>query len=396
MQIGVAIEYTILFMGQIQMERTIREINDPAQLHPLAISWDRLHRRTPGATFFQTLEWLTITLRHFKRQQKLRVLVIYEGDEPVGIVPFTVRMEKFRLGDLRVLSFPLDDWGTFYGPIGKDPVGLMRTAMEHIRSQPRDWDVIDFRYLCEQADHFPDLANVINEQPLQFFERPRMEAPVVDLADSWEEFTKSKSKNWRRGMKREQERARQHGCLRYVRYSSDIESGKIDPRWDLFEQSRIVAQRSWQAQSPVEAAFCSSRVAPLLRELHVEAALNGMLDMNLLYLDDRPVAFLYNYVCRGYVYCLRSGYDASCPASGLGTILLAEFLEDSHHRGDMQVNFGPGTQDYKMRFATEIQRAVTFTHFHPWGMHTQMLAARAMLDPSIPGYEGRCQKRLVT
>jgi len=378
------------------MERSIREINDPAQLSELAIVWDRLHRRTKGATFFQTLEWLTITLRYFKREQKLRVLVISEGDEPVGIVPFTVRMEKFRLGNLRVLSFPLDDWGTFYGPIGKDPVGLMRDALEHIRQQPRDWDVIDFRYLCEQAKHFPELAQVINDQPLQFFERPRMEAPIVELADSWEEFTKSKSKNWRRGMKREQERARHHGKLRYVRYRSDIETGKIDPRWDLFEQSRTVAQKSWQSQSPIEAAFCSSRVLPLLRDLHIEAALNGMLDMNLLYLDERPVAFLYNYVCRGNVYCLRSGYDASCPAKGLGTILLAEFLEDSHHRGDLQVNFGPGTQDYKLRFATEIQRAVTFTHYNPWGMHTQMLATRAMIDPSIPGFGDRCQKRLVT
>ena len=382
-------------MGQT-MTRVIGEINDPAELGALAMSWDRLHRRTPGATFFQTLEWLLITLRHFKREQKLRVLVISEGDEPVGIVPFTVRMEKFRLGHLRVLSFPLDDWGTFYGPLGEDPVGLMRDALLHIRKHDRDWDVIDFRYLCEQDDHFPDLAKVINEQPVPFYERPRMEAPIVQLADSWEEFTKSKSKNWRRGMKREQERARQHGNLRYVRYRSDVETGKIDPRWDLFEQSRNVAQRSWQAKSPTEAAFCSSRVLSLIRDLHIEAALNGMLDMNLLYLDERPVAFLYNYVCRGNVYCLRSGYDASCPAQGLGTILMAEFLEDSHRRGDVQVNFGPGTQDYKMRFATEIQRAVTFTHYNPWGVHTQMLAARAMIDPSIPGFSDRCQKRLVT
>lgn len=378
------------------MKRTICEINDPARLSDLAIAWDRLHRRTPGATFFQTLEWLTITLRHFKREQKLRVLVISEGDEPVGIVPFTVRTEAFRLGPLRVLSFPLDGWGTFYGPIGKEPVGLMQDALEHIRRQPRDFDVIDFRYLCEQADHFPELAQAITHQPLKFFERPRMEVPIVELADSWEEFTKSKSKNWRRGMKREQERARQHGKLRYVRYRTDIETGRIDPRWDLFEQSRTVAQRSWQSQSPMEAAFCSSRVTSLLRDLHVEAALNGMLDMNLLYLDERPVAFLYNYVCREHVYCLRSGYDASCPAKGLGTILLAECIEDSHNRGDVQINFGPGKQDYKLRFATEIQRAMTVTHYNPWGVHTQMLATRAIIDPKIPGYDDRCQKRLVT
>lgn len=389
-------EHSILFMEQTEMARTIREINDPAQLDSLAKPWERLHQQTPGATFFQTLPWLTITLQHFKREQKLRLLVICEGDEPVGIVPFTVRMEKFRLGNLRVLSFPLDDWGTFYGPIGPDPVGLMRSAMEYVRSHRRDWDVIDFRYLCEQANHFPAMAEVIKGQPLHFYQRPRMEAPVVELAESWEAFTSAKSRNWRRGMKREHDRAQQHGDLRYVRYRTDLETDTTDPRWDLFEHSMVVALSSWQATSPLEAAFCSDRVTPLLKELHGEAAHCGMLDMNLLYLDDHPVAFLYNYVCRGNVYCLRSGYDAECPASSLGTILLAEFVKDSHLRGDRQINFGPGTQDYKMRFATDIQRAVTFTHYHRWGMHTQMLAARARLDPSIPGFDQRCQKRLVT
>ncbi|MHC2067734.1 GNAT family N-acetyltransferase [Bremerella sp. T1] len=378
------------------MRRYVREINDPAQLEALAGDWEKLHQQTPGATFFQTLDWLRITLRHFKREQKLRLLLVCEGDELVGIVPFTVRSERFRLGYLRVLSFPLDDWGTFYGPIGKDPVSIFREAMYYIRHQPRDWDVIDFRYLCEQSEFFPDQADLLQQQSIKFYRRPRMEVPVVQMASSWEAYTKEKSKNWRRSMKREKERAAQHGSLRYVRYRTDVTEDKIDPRWVLFQQSHDVAEKSWQADSDIGASFCSPRVRPILRELHEAAAEKGMVDMNLLYLNDQPVAFLYNYYCRGNVYCLRSGYDASCEAKSLGTILLAEVIEDSHYRGDRQVNFGPGTQDYKLRFANSIQRAITFTHFSPWGVHTQVLAARAACDPLLPGFGERCQKRLVT
>ncbi len=44
---------------------TVREINDPAELNALAPAWRALLPQTPGATFFQSPEWLATYLRHF-------------------------------------------------------------------------------------------------------------------------------------------------------------------------------------------------------------------------------------------------------------------------------------------------------------------------------------------
>lgn len=102
------------------------EINQIDDLAPFRQPWGNLLLQTPGGAFFQSLEWLEIYWRHFGTGQTLRVIVVLDEDRPAGIVPLVVRSEKSKLGSLRVLTFPLHDWGSFYGPIGPQPELTLR------------------------------------------------------------------------------------------------------------------------------------------------------------------------------------------------------------------------------------------------------------------------------
>ena len=65
---------------------------------------------------------------------------------PAGILPLVVRREATKVGPLRVLTFPLHDWGSFYGPIGPDPGPTLAAGLEHVRRTPRDWDILELRW----------------------------------------------------------------------------------------------------------------------------------------------------------------------------------------------------------------------------------------------------------
>ena len=95
----------------------VLEINRIEQLLPFRQDWGDLLRETRGASFFQSFDWLEIYWRHFGEGQKLRVLVVLDEDRPLGILPLVVRREATRAGWLRVLTFPLHAWGSFYGPV---------------------------------------------------------------------------------------------------------------------------------------------------------------------------------------------------------------------------------------------------------------------------------------
>ena len=105
---------------------TIEEINDPVRLADLRPLWNHLLGETPGATFFQSCDWLECYWRHYGPGQRLRVLVVRDGQRPLGILPLVVRTERTRVGSVRVLTYPLHDWGTFYGPIGPEPAATLK------------------------------------------------------------------------------------------------------------------------------------------------------------------------------------------------------------------------------------------------------------------------------
>ena len=69
----------------------------------------------------------------FGAGQTLRVIVVLDDDRAAGIVPLVVRSERSKLGAFRVLTFPLHDWGSFYGPIGPDPGGTLRSYQISIK-----------------------------------------------------------------------------------------------------------------------------------------------------------------------------------------------------------------------------------------------------------------------
>src|SRR5688572_9952301 len=133
---------------------TVTEVNKLAELDSLRTAWQGLLRQTPEHSFFHTLEWLETTWPHYPLSQKLRVMLIERGGAPLGIVPLCVRTERRKVGLVRVLTYPLNDWGTFYGPIGANPATAYHAAIERIAATPRDWDFIDLRWIDQASPEF--------------------------------------------------------------------------------------------------------------------------------------------------------------------------------------------------------------------------------------------------
>src|SRR6476660_5300276 len=98
------------------MPRVI-EINSLDALTGYRLAWKSLLGVTRQATYFQSLDWLGTWWRYSGGDQRLLVLVVRSADETLGILPLAIHKEQTRLGSLRVLTYPLADWGTLYGPI---------------------------------------------------------------------------------------------------------------------------------------------------------------------------------------------------------------------------------------------------------------------------------------
>jgi CelD/BcsL family acetyltransferase involved in cellulose biosynthesis len=374
----------------------VHEINRLDELDAHRAAWRGLLHETPNYSFFQSLEWLEATWRNYPLRQRLRVLVLRRDNQPVGIVPLCVRTERRKLGRLRVLTYPLDDWGTFYGPIGPDPKAAIRAAVQHIANTPRDWDFIDLRWVDEAADEFLTLGEALREAAFDFRVRPRMEVRMCRFADGWDAYQKSRSRNWRRKMRLDIEALERAGPVRLVRHRPGAGEAEYQRDDEIFDVCQRLAEHTWQAEAESQSTLCSPRVRDVFRRVHHAAAALGMLDVNILYVGDAPAAYNYNYIADGRVYGLRCGYDATLELEGCGRVLLYKMLEDGFRRGDVEYNFGPGRQAYKERFATEMRYAYTFRHYARYSLRSQILNLRDRVVARLCSEQSQLERHLVT
>ena len=310
------------------------EINRVEDLEALRLTWHALLAQTDGASFFHTLDWLQANWRCDGEKQRLRVLLVTANNGPIGILPLTVVRERTRLGRVRVLTYPLQDWGSFFGPIGPNPTATLSLAMQYLHRTHRDWDMLDLRWV--NRDERDRLRSLWAMERAGFTVRESVwkTTALVDLSGGWDDYWASRESKFRNNVGRCMRRLNELGEVDHVRYRP---AGQLanddDPRWDLYDACVEIAEESWQGSSTTGTTLSHAQVRAFLRETHALAAKSGMLDLNLLTVDEKPVAFSYNYHCQGEVLGLRTGYASAMGKWGVGTVLLATVLD--------RINFNP-------------------------------------------------------
>lgn len=343
------------------------EINDIDSLRSYHLAWNALLADTPRASFFQTLEWLACYWRHNGEGQRLRVLIVRSAGRPIGIVPLVEKTERGHLGPVRVLTYPLDNWGAWYGPIGPSQTASLALAMKHLTEGPRTWDVFEPRWTAHQSTDHGRTEHAMRIAGLPATVRAEGATSVIDLEPfaDWDGYLASRKRKTRHEVRRQRRQLERDHTVGFVRHRPEpMRCGDGDPRWDLYEQCLAIAEKSWQAVSASGNTLCHGAVADLLADAHGAAARIGMLDMSVLTLDGRPAAYYYAYRTEREVTGLRTGFDPTLPG-GAGSVLLGRLIEDSLQRGDSRIDLGVGPEAYKRRLRTTVEVSSRLTHIAP-------------------------------
>jgi CelD/BcsL family acetyltransferase involved in cellulose biosynthesis len=351
----------------------VREINQIEGLCEFRIAWQALLARTPGASFFHSLEWLECYWKHFAAGQQLRVLLVTESRQPVGIVPLVVRTESTRVGRLRMLTYPLQDWATFFGPIGPHPSASLVAALRHVRQTPRDWDVLDLRWVDVDRTDRGRTERAMAQTGFRPCGQKWDRTSLVELTENWQDYWQGREAKFRKNIDRLQRQMAEQGKVELVRYRPDPAYGDVDPRWDLYDACVALAQRSWQGKRGDKTNLCHAEFSGFFRDAHAAAARLGAADLSLLYFNDEPAAFMMNYHWQGAVYGLRRGFDPQFRHLRPGLVLQKIMLEDGLRRGDRCYDLGTGSHDAKEAWRTNLQTSYRYTFFPALVLRAQLL-----------------------
>jgi len=269
----------------------VYEIQKIEELDRIRETWSQLLSQMGNATFFHTLDWLEVYWKHFSQDQQLRVIVAEDNGEVIGIVPLVVRRQMTKVGKLRYLTFPLDDWGSQYGPIGTNAESFLPDVLEYIFQSARNWEIFELRCLHSE-DATNEVLSAFKQVNQTAYASPWDETAIIDLDGTYEEYLKSKNKSFRKSLKQNEKRCFQAGNVQLIRYRpKGIEFNDYDPRWDLYNACEEIARKSWQGSSTTGTTLSHESVKPFLRESHQIACQLGAVDINLFTISGTPIAF---------------------------------------------------------------------------------------------------------
>ncbi len=355
----------------------VQEFNRLDDFCSLEESWRRLTDQTPLANFFQTWEWLTTYWEHLPDDRRMRVFVVEKDGTAVGMLPMVVCPESRGVGTMQVFTLPLDSWGTLFTPLGPSPQQTLQTVLDHLHSRRRDWDILSLRWLDERPGQL-DVAVALAKTGWRTQVVKENRGVLIDCRTDWQTYWDSRSKKWRSNVGRLRRKlTRDFAEPEIRRWRGDLSHAERDCVW---EDCQRVARSSWQAESGKGVPLCSETHLPFLKRLHDVACSAGFIDVVLMYVDEQPVAYGYNFVYRRNVSGFRMGYDQAFRQYGVGMQLAVFTLEDSFRRDDEWFDFGIDFLDYKRQLETDEYVTREYEHYAPTSLRGQLLRCKHALE----------------
>ncbi len=341
------------------------EINDIQDLRAYGYFWNQLFAKTPHATFFQTLEWLETYWKFFGEKKKLRVLLVQVDCQMIGILPLVEQTEHTHAGPVRVLTYPLDAWGPFFGPIGDQPTATLYAGLQHLAHTSRTWDMLDFRWIESEVDRGRTVS-AMNCQSLTPVSLPWKPSYAMELPADFDEYLTTRSPKFRATIRRAIRKAEQDGAVA-ERYRPEVDRNRpFCPNEKLYDECVQLARRTWQGGSSTGTTISHEQTAAYFHECFIKASRLGMLDLMTLRHQDRLIAFGYNFHHQGRLLGLRMGYEPDCKRLSPGIALMGMQIRDSIERGDTLIDLGTDHHDIKARWTNrtlESQRACHYSRF---------------------------------
>jgi len=335
-----------------------RIITTEQELLAVKDDWDNLVQSNPETDMpFFSWDWFYHSWIHFGKPagQELFVVVVYEGDKLIGILPLVLGTQKLRGIACRILCFcnsgMMPRNNAFYNP-QYDRDTTFNVIMRRIFEQSKRWDMIRLGNIPETAAFHAFLLGK-HDIPYTMIQTKGLISPYIELSGSMENYLKTLDKKVRYNIKR------------YVKL---FESNPSKPVIRFFQKPEEITQalsaglevrrNSWKGLSDNTRffAFWNAILPELCKKK--EALLLAV------FLNDRPIGVCYRLCRKGIYYGFGTDYHRDYKKDSPGTLMFYYFLQYITENGGTGFDFCGGDYDYKTQYTSLVHAHSTFQIFH--------------------------------
>lgn len=312
-------------------------------LEPL---WNGLCERAGIDHPFLTHEWIRSWWECFGPDDGLRVLVLRDGGQPVGLVPLMAdRTRTFGI-ELARLGFPWNAHTPRFDLLVPDRSDeAVEVLWRHLRDL-EGWDLLQLCQLPEESSVAHHLAERFARDGYLVGRWASSRSPYVSIEGDWKDYMASLSRK-ARGQVRNR--------LRNLRSQGEVELEVLDGSEgleDALDEGFRLEAAAWKGDAGT-AILSRPDSRAFYRILARRTAERGWLRLFFLKLDGRRIAFNYALVYRRILYCLKVGYEPELARSSPGNVLFFLALRDAFAQGLREFDFLGDAEPWKLHWTPE-------------------------------------------
>ena len=355
----------------------VKRVSTIGELRQLTDDWNCLTRGVP----LRSWQWLFSWWKHFESARELYVLTVTDASgNLIGAAPFFRDRDRAAGRVLRLLGS---------GEVCTDHLTILSTHEHEVAvaeaiaqwlvdaaADPQQrWDLLELEHVAAANKTLARLVDVLAEHGASVHTRPGMGCWKLPLAESWDAFLASTSKNRRRNLRR---------------YARGLES-LSDARFQIARNEADLA-RGWQILVDLHqrrreslgqaGCFHSDSFAGFLREAASELLATNQLQLCWLESAGRPIAIECDLIGGDAVYAYQSGIDPAALEQSPGHLLTVAILRRAIDDGLRTYDLLRGDEHYKANWGASEDPAVSYRvaagHWQPRLRHGLWTAGFAM------------------
>jgi len=328
------------------MSLRIRRIETFEAFGALAPAWGELAQASGQTSPFLSHEWFRCCWRAVPPRRRPEVLVVEEAGGPVAFLPlmhWKTQVRTLPVRALGCLAVP-DTLLTDLLLVG-DPGRVIGALLDHLAARS-DWDVLHMAKVPATSPALKTMEGLLpGRLPWRAGEKIVL-SPYLTISGTWQAFYRGKTQRFRKTCRNVENRIQRAGEVTLE------EHRHVDPDGPVLAEVLEVSRKSWKGPRGLAMATMD-RMPSFFRELTQRASANGWLHLWILRLDGRAVATEYQLGADGRRHALRADFLPELADLSPGACLNARIIQSLFEPGGArEYDMGPGTNEYKLRWAT--------------------------------------------
>ena len=313
---------------------TVETITEQKPLESIKETWNKLLEKSGTHPPYLTYEWFQTAREILDKEKELYIIVVKDEEKIIAIAPLLISKKKFlwisfnKLCFIRNANTPFQDF--ILTTKKEEAIALI---LNYLKEKSHLWNIIELDEMRTDSISKELLKNNCFANGLYYFEKFKYNSWYLLFEQTWEQgLAKLKSKI-RREFKRKLTRLERLGDLRLVTFT-DIES--INNHLKIFFDFH---EKTWKGKE---------KNAELYYKIADFFSKEKNLFLYTLFLDDKPIAYLYCIKMDEILYGIKTTYDPSYYAFSPGIVLFYKSIADMYNQKNIkEFEIGRGEERFK-------------------------------------------------